>query len=98
MGCICSCSYSPQHLGGLSTPTLPAAAFKYMPACLVQWRELFSVPEDLAYSPVMIQPLPQRGQAMLIVVGGQSWPAFFVFMLCGNEIEGWQWLFVTLST
>lgn len=33
-----------------------------------QWRELLAVPEELAYSPAMLAPLPDLGRAVLVVV------------------------------
>ena len=33
-----------------------------------QWRELFSVPEELAYSPAMLATMPDLGRALLVVV------------------------------
>lgn len=36
-----------------------------------QWRELFSVPEELAYSPAMLATMPDLGRALLVVVRRQ---------------------------
>ncbi len=49
---------------------------------VMQWRELFRVPEDLAYSPVMVQPIPQQAQAMLILVGAGALRQAYASTVC----------------
>ncbi|PRW44437.1 transforming growth factor-beta receptor-associated 1 isoform X1 [Chlorella sorokiniana] len=47
----------------------------------VQWRELFSVPEELAYSPAMLATVPDLGRALLVVG-----PAGIVVDAAGNPV------------
>ena len=49
----------------------------------VQWRELFSVPEELAYSPAMLATMPDLGRALLVVVSRRWWLAW---------ASCWHWL------
>lgn len=39
-----------------------------------QWRELFSVPPELAYWPAMLAAMPDVAQALLVVVSGCTGP------------------------
>ncbi|GAB4818896.1 hypothetical protein N2152v2_005942 [Parachlorella kessleri] len=54
-----------------------------------QWRELFAVPEDLAYSPAMVRAIPQLARALLtvgpagILVDGSGSPAGSALRLDG---------------
>jgi len=43
-----------------------------------QWRELFSVPEELAYSPAMLATMPDLGRALLVVV--RRWPLMLMLL------------------
>ena len=68
------------------------------PRCCLQWRELFAVPEDLAYAPAMVAPLPQRAHALLVVVRGlgAGWgpgrclsPEGSACSVHGGSVRGW---------
>ena len=55
------------HDGAPAAPTHVRA-----PAAVAQWRELFAVPEDLAYSPAMVRAIPQLARALLTVVSAEG--------------------------